>query len=69
MKAKSILEAKGNAVVTTGPETNVAAAVKEMVQAKIGALVVSGGSEEIVGIFPIRFTPTPTRARMGANRI
>ncbi len=23
----------------------------------------------IVGTLPIRFTPTPTRARMGANRI
>ena len=27
------------------------------------------GAEIVLGTLPIRFTPTPTRARMGANRI
>lgn len=54
MKAKSILDAKGNTVVTTGPETMISAAIKEMAQAKIGALVVKGGGEEIIGIITER---------------
>lgn len=50
MKAKSILDAKGNAVATTRPETMIAAAISTMVKEKIGALVVCEESEEIVGI-------------------
>ena len=54
MKAKSILDAKGNAVATTRPETVVAAAISTMVQKKIGALVVRGESGDIVGILTER---------------
>lgn len=50
MKAKSILDTKGNAVVTTGPETMVAAAISTMGQEKIGALLVREESGDIVGI-------------------
>ena len=46
MNAEIILKAKGNAVITTGPETRVA----KMQHEKVGALVVSGDGIEITGI-------------------
>lgn len=50
MNAEMILKAKGNAVITTGPESTVAEAVARMQREKIGALVVSGDGTEVVGI-------------------
>jgi CBS domain-containing protein len=50
MNAAMILKAKGNVVITTGPETTVAEAVARMQQEKIGALVVSDDAIEVVGI-------------------
>ena len=50
MQAKSILEAKGNAVITTRPETVVAEAIGLMVREKIGALLVCEANQVIVGI-------------------
>lgn len=50
MKAKSILDAKGSAVVTTRPDTAIAEAIGIMVHEKIGALVVCGDNLSIVGI-------------------
>ena len=50
MNAEMILKAKGNVVITTGPETTVAEGVARMQQEKIGALVVSGDGIEVTGI-------------------
>lgn len=50
MNAEIILKAKGNAVITTGPETTVAKAVAKMQHKKVGALVVSGDGIKIAGI-------------------
>ena len=50
MNAEMILKSKGNAVITTGPETTVAKAVAKMQREKIGALVVSGDGAEVAGI-------------------
>ena len=50
MQAQSILEAKGNAVITTRPETVVAEAIGLMVREKIGALLVCEANQVIVGI-------------------
>ena len=50
MNAEMILKAKGNAVITTGPESTVAEAVARMQREQIGALVVSGDGTEVVGI-------------------
>ena len=50
MNVKIILKAKGNAVITTGPEMTVAKAVIKMQHEKIGALVVSDDAIEIAGI-------------------
>ena len=50
MRAKSIISSKGNAVITTLPESIVNEALGTMVQAKIGALLVRDGNDDIVGI-------------------
>ena len=54
MLAKSIINTKGGAVITTHPDTIVAAALSTMVQEKIGALLVRDGSDDIVGIITER---------------
>ena len=54
MNAESILKAKGSTVITTGPETTVAEAMNKMKREKIGALVVSGGGIDVVGIITER---------------
>ena len=50
MNAEMILKAKGNTIITTGPETTVAKAVATMQREKIGSLVVSGDGIEVTGI-------------------
>ena len=54
MLAKSIINTKGGAVITTHPDTIVAAALSTMVQEKIGAVLVRDGSDDIVGIITER---------------
>ncbi len=54
MNTESILKAKGGKVITTGPETTIAEAVKKMVHDKIGALVVGVGDDEVAGIITER---------------
>jgi CBS domain-containing protein len=50
MKIKDILEKKGSAVRTIGPEQTVAEAVSQLCEHRIGALVVTGDGGKIVGI-------------------
>jgi CBS domain-containing protein len=50
MRAKSIINTKGGAVITTHPDTIVEVALSTMVQEKIGALLVRDGNDDIVGI-------------------
>ena len=50
MVVKTILSAKGSDVVTIEPTANVAAAAKLLAERKIGALVVTGLDQRIVGI-------------------
>jgi len=50
MIVKTILSAKGTEVVTIDPNTNVAAAARLLAQRKIGAVVVTGADQRVVGI-------------------
>ena len=50
MTVKAILSAKGTEVLTIEPTTNVAAAAKLLAERKIGALVVTGADQRVVGI-------------------
>ena len=50
MTVKAILSAKGTEVLTIEPTTNVAAAAKLLAERKIGALVVTGPDQRVVGI-------------------
>ena len=54
MTVKTILSAKGGEVITIGPTTNVAAAVKLLAERRIGALVVIGAEQSVVGIISER---------------
>jgi CBS domain-containing protein len=54
VSVKSILDAKGRAVVTAGPNTTLAEAAKVLSQKRIGALVVVGVEGKIAGIFTER---------------
>lgn len=50
MRIKDILDKKGSAVRTIGPDETVAEAVSRLCEHRIGALVVTGSSGQIVGI-------------------
>lgn len=50
MRIKDILDKKGSAVRTIGPDETVAEAVGQLCEHRIGALVVTGSSGQIVGI-------------------
>ena len=54
MIVKTILAAKGTEVVTIGPNTNVAAAAQLLAQRRIGAAVVTGPDQRVVGILSER---------------
>jgi CBS domain-containing protein len=54
VSVKSILDGKGRAVVTAGPNTTLAEAAKVLSQKRIGALVVVGVEGKIAGIFTER---------------
>ncbi len=54
MTVKTILAAKGSAVVTIEPNTNVAAAAKLLAERRIGALVVTGPDCRIIAILSER---------------
>ena len=50
MTVKAILSAKGGNVVTIEPHATLAAAVKRLVEHRIGALVVQGADNRVAGI-------------------
>jgi CBS domain-containing protein len=50
MTVKAILSVKGTEVLTIDPTTNLAAAAKLLAERKIGALVVTGPDQRVVGI-------------------
>jgi CBS domain-containing protein len=50
MTVKAILSVKGTVVLTIEPTTNLAAAAKLLAERKIGALVVTGPDQRVVGI-------------------
>lgn len=54
MTVKAILEAKGHAVVTLGPNATLAEAVGLLADRRIGALVITNGDRKIVGILSER---------------
>jgi CBS domain-containing protein len=54
MTVKAILAAKGGAVVTIEPNTNVLAAARLLAERRIGALVVTGADRRVVGILSER---------------
>jgi CBS domain-containing protein len=54
MTVKAILEAKGHDVVTLGPNEKLGEAIRILAEHKIGALVVTNGDRQIVGILSER---------------
>ena len=50
MTVKAIMSAKGGEVVTIQPNTDVASAARILAERKIGALVVTGADQRVVGI-------------------
>ena len=54
MTVKAILEAKGHAVVTLGPNATLTEAVGLLADRRIGALVITNGDRKIVGILSER---------------
>ena len=54
MTVKAILNAKGSDVATTAPATSMADAVKHLAERRIGALVVQGADDRVVGIISER---------------
>jgi CBS domain-containing protein len=54
MTVKAILETKGHAVVTLGPNDRLAEAIRLLAENRIGALVVTNGDRKIVGILSER---------------
>ncbi len=54
MTVRSILEAKGSAVVTLGPNETLGEAVRLLAEHRIGALVVTNGDSRIIGILSER---------------
>ena len=54
MTVKAILEAKGHAVVTLGPNATLTEAIGLLADRRIGALVITNGDRKIVGILSER---------------
>lgn len=54
MTVKAILEAKGHDVVTLGPNEKLSQAIRTLAERRIGALVVTNGERQIVGILSER---------------
>jgi CBS domain-containing protein len=54
MKVASILKGKGRAVVTVRPEVSIAAAIRELTDKGIGALVVSEDGSSVLGLISER---------------
>lgn len=54
MTVKAILESKGHAVVTLGPNEKLSEAVRILADNRIGALVITNGDRKIVGILSER---------------
>ena len=54
MTVKAILNAKGSEVVTIEPTASIAAAAKRLAERRIGALVVQGADNRVVGIISER---------------
>jgi CBS domain-containing protein len=54
MTVKAILSAKGSEVVTIEPTASIAAAVRRLAERRIGALVVQGTEDRVVGIISER---------------
>jgi CBS domain-containing protein len=50
MTVKAILSAKGGKVVTVDPNTNVAAVAQLLAEHRIGAVVVTGADNRVIGI-------------------
>lgn len=54
MTVKAILEAKGHNVFTAGPNEKLADAIKLLAEHRVGALVITNGDQQIVGILSER---------------
>lgn len=54
MTVKSILEEKGHAVLTLGPNESLSEAVRILAEHRVGALVITNGDRKIVGILSER---------------
>ena len=54
MHVRAILQAKGNAVVTTRPEATIAETSRLLVERRIGAVIVLDGAGTIVGVLSER---------------
>jgi CBS domain-containing protein len=65
MTVKAILSTKGNETVTIEPIASVAAAAKQMADRRIGALVVTNATGEVVGIVSERDIVRVIAARGG----
>jgi CBS domain-containing protein len=50
MTVQTILDRKGNDVATAGPQTKVGEIVAHLAERRIGAIVITGADERIVGI-------------------
>ena len=59
MNVKAILEDKGRAVETIGPNETLAAAINRLAKRRIGALVVTNGDRKVVGIDPSATSSAP----------
>lgn len=54
MNVKAILEGKGRAVETVGPNDKLSAAIAKLAERRIGAVVVTNGDRKIAGILSER---------------
>jgi CBS domain-containing protein len=68
MKVASILKRKGHAVVTVRPEASIAAAIRELTDKSIGALVVSDETGSVLGLISERDI-VQALARFGTLRL
>jgi CBS domain-containing protein len=62
MDVKGILSTKGNCVVTIEPNVTLEAAVAVLAQHRIGALVVLGADQRVIGILSERDIETESAA-------
>jgi CBS domain-containing protein len=54
MTVKAILASKGNAVVTIDPAVSLADAVKMLADRRIGAVIITGGGDRVIGLLSER---------------